>query len=99
MNQSSQTAAKDVARTSSAQKKAGMAVVAGLAGAAAGATLGVALSNKKNRDQLMKLATEARDALEKFMTDLQSNVEEVDLREVKDNVKKKAEEATKRLKG
>lgn len=91
---------QDVALKKEGQDKKGqngLAVIAGVAGAAAGATLGVALSDKKNRARLVKLATEARDALERFMVDLRETAQDVDIEEVKNQVKKGAKETARRL--
>lgn len=77
--------------------KAGMAVIAGMAGAAAGATLGVALADKKNRAKLVKLATQARDALEELMVGLRDSAEDINVEAVKERVKKGAKDTARRL--
>lgn len=90
-NDMNQMTKSDVRRKNLA--KTGAAVAVGMAGAAAGAALGVALSDKKNRDRLIKLATEARDALERFALDLRESVDEVEM----DSMKKKAKQTLKKV--
>lgn len=71
--------------------------MAGVAGAAAGAALGVALADKKNREKLLKMATEARDAVERLMTNLRSSVEEAEMQAPVKRLQSRARKAVKKL--
>lgn len=79
------------------------AVGVGLAGAVAGATVGVAFADEKTRRKIVKLAQDARDAFQRLMTELEDRAQDQvdvlpELGEVRDTVEKKIKKATKHAK-
>lgn len=85
--------------------KKAAAVGLGIAGAVAGATVGIAFANEKTRGRVVKLARDAQDAFQRLMEALEEETTEKRMNERKEQVKElandlrdKAEDAEKSIK-
>lgn len=78
-------------QTSNGVQKAA-AVGLGIAGAVAGATVGIAFANEKTRGRVVKLAKDAQDAFQRLMEALEDETSEKRMNERKEQLKETAQD-------